>query len=79
MDFDEFCAAALSVHQLETLDQWEQNARCAYDFFEKDGNKAIVIDELASVWLIWLWIDDSLCIHAFVNLYTDNIIVLIVI
>ncbi|XP_027360537.1 CDPK-related kinase 5-like [Abrus precatorius] len=48
MDFDEFCAAALSVHQLETLDRWEQRARCAYDLFEKDGNKAIAIDELAS-------------------------------
>ncbi|KAE8672613.1 CDPK-related protein kinase [Hibiscus syriacus] len=48
MDFDEFCAAALSVHQLEALDRWEQHARCAYELFEKDGNRAIVIDELAS-------------------------------
>uniref|UniRef100_A0A0R0HCY3 non-specific serine/threonine protein kinase n=1 Tax=Glycine max TaxID=3847 RepID=A0A0R0HCY3_SOYBN len=60
MDFDEFCAAALSVHQLETLDQWEQNARCAYDFFEKDGNKAIVIDELASE----LGLGPSVPVHA---------------
>ncbi|GAB4853258.1 hypothetical protein Ancab_017444 [Ancistrocladus abbreviatus] len=29
MDFEEFCAAALSVHQLEALDRWEQHARCA--------------------------------------------------
>jgi hypothetical protein len=49
MDFHEFCAAALSVHQLEALDRWEQHARSAYEFFEKDGNRAIVIDELASV------------------------------
>ncbi|KAJ4965464.1 hypothetical protein NE237_017313 [Protea cynaroides] len=48
MDFEEFCAAALSVYQLEALDLWEQHARCAYEFFEKDGNRAIVIDELAS-------------------------------
>ncbi|TQD89552.1 hypothetical protein C1H46_024887 [Malus baccata] len=48
MDFDEFCAAALSVHQLEALDRWEQHARCAYELFEKDGNRAIVIEELAS-------------------------------
>ncbi|ONK75648.1 uncharacterized protein A4U43_C03F19090 [Asparagus officinalis] len=48
MDFDEFCAAALSVHQLEGLDRWEQHARCAYELFEKDGNRAILIDELAS-------------------------------
>jgi predicted RNA methylase len=49
MDFHEFCAAALSVHQLEALDRWEQHARSAYEIFEKDGNRAIVIDELASV------------------------------
>ncbi|RLN36077.1 CDPK-related kinase 5-like [Panicum miliaceum] len=48
MDFQEFCAAAVSVHQLEALDRWEQHARSAYDHFEKDGNRAIVIDELAS-------------------------------
>ncbi|CAB4290367.1 unnamed protein product [Prunus armeniaca] len=49
MDFEEFCAAALSVHQLEALDCWEQNARCAYELFEKDGNRAIFIEELAPV------------------------------
>lgn len=49
MDFEEFCAATLSVYQLEALDQWEQHARCAYEIFEKDGNRAIVIEELASV------------------------------
>lgn len=49
MDFEEFCAAALSVHQLEALDRWEQHARCAYELFDKDGNRAIVIEELASV------------------------------
>ncbi|KAK7243796.1 hypothetical protein RIF29_38608 [Crotalaria pallida] len=60
MDFDEFCAAALSVHQLEALDRWEQHARCAYEIFEKDGNRAIVIEELASVgsqfnWRVAFW------------------------
>lgn len=49
MDFEEFCAAATSVHQLEALDRWEQHARCAYELFEKDGNRAIMIEELASV------------------------------
>ncbi|GAB2282571.1 CDPK- kinase 5 [Dionaea muscipula] len=48
MDFEEFCAAASSVHQLEALDRWEQHARCAYELFEKDGNRAIMIEELAS-------------------------------
>ncbi|KAE8723340.1 CDPK-related protein kinase [Hibiscus syriacus] len=47
MDFDEFCAAALNVHQLEALDRWEQHARCAYELFEKDGNRPIFIEELA--------------------------------
>lgn len=49
MDFEEFCTATLSVHQLEALDRWEQHARCAYDLFDKEGNRAIVIEELASV------------------------------
>ncbi|KAI3882131.1 hypothetical protein MKW92_022012 [Papaver armeniacum] len=47
-DFEEFCAAAISVHQLEGMDCWEQHARRAYDLFEKVGNRAIMIEELAS-------------------------------
>lgn len=49
LGFEEFCAATLNVHQLEALERWEQHARCAYELFEKDGNRAIIIDELASV------------------------------
>ena len=49
MDFEEFCAAAISVHQLEAMDTWEQHARRAYELFEKDGNRPIMIEELASV------------------------------
>ncbi|KAK6923014.1 Protein kinase domain [Dillenia turbinata] len=60
MDFDEFCAAALSVYQLEALDHWEQHARCAYEIFEKDGNRAIVIEELASE----LGLGPSVPVHA---------------
>ncbi|XP_044501510.1 CDPK-related protein kinase isoform X2 [Mangifera indica] len=60
MDFEEFCAAALSVHQLEALDRWEQHARCAYELFEKDGNRAIVIEELASE----LGLGPSVTVHA---------------
>ncbi|KAK9725994.1 hypothetical protein RND81_05G182800 [Saponaria officinalis] len=48
MDFEEFCAAAISVHQLEALDTWEQHARRGYELFEKDGNRPIMIEELAS-------------------------------
>ncbi|GAA0172924.1 non-receptor serine/threonine protein kinase [Lithospermum erythrorhizon] len=60
MDFEEFCAAALSVHQLEALDRWEQHARCAYDLFDKDGNRAIMIEELASE----LGLSASVPVHA---------------
>ncbi|KAL0430306.1 UNVERIFIED_CONTAM: CDPK-related protein kinase [Sesamum radiatum] len=49
MDFEEFCAAASSVYQLEALDRWEQHAHCAYELFDKDGNRTIMIEELASV------------------------------
>ena len=49
MDFEEFAAAAISIYQLEGLDTWEQHARRGYEFFEKDGNRPIMIEELASV------------------------------
>lgn len=49
MDFEEFYAAALSVHKMERLDRWEQYARRAYEIFEKVGNRGIIIEELASV------------------------------
>ncbi|KAL3534698.1 hypothetical protein ACH5RR_003159 [Cinchona calisaya] len=48
MDFEEFCAAGISVHQLEGMESWEQHARRAYELFEKDGNRPIMIEELAS-------------------------------
>ncbi|KAJ9152943.1 hypothetical protein P3X46_026447 [Hevea brasiliensis] len=63
MDFEEFCAAALSVYQLEALDHWEQRARCAYELFDKDGNRAIVIEELASE----LGLGPSVPVHAVLN------------
>ena len=54
MDFGEFCAATVSVHQMEARDRWEHDARAAYEIFEKDGNRAIVIEELASVCFFFL-------------------------
>ncbi|KAF3960759.1 hypothetical protein CMV_014554 [Castanea mollissima] len=48
MDFEEFCSAAISVHQLEGMESWEQHARRAYELFEKAGNRPIMIEELAS-------------------------------
>jgi len=52
LDFEEFCAAAISVHQLEGMETWEQHARRAYELFEKEGNRPIMIEELASVLLL---------------------------
>ncbi|KAJ9561111.1 hypothetical protein OSB04_006271 [Centaurea solstitialis] len=63
LDFDEFCAAAVCVHQLESFDRWEQHARCAYEIFDKDGNRAIVIEELASE----LGLGPSVPLHAVLN------------
>ncbi|KAG0498906.1 hypothetical protein HPP92_003597 [Vanilla planifolia] len=48
LDFEEFAAAATSVHQLEASDAWEQHARGGYELFDKDGNRPIIIEELAS-------------------------------
>ncbi|XP_051148666.1 CDPK-related kinase 7-like [Andrographis paniculata] len=48
VDFEEFCAATISVYQLEGMESWEQHARFAYEFFDKDGNRPIMIQELAS-------------------------------
>eukprot|EP00258_Populus_trichocarpa_P048203 XP_024464222.1 CDPK-related kinase 5 isoform X4 [Populus trichocarpa] len=63
IDFEEFCAAALNVHQLEAHDQWKQLARSAYELFEKDGNRALVIEELASE----LGLGPSIPVHAILN------------
>lgn len=49
LDFGEFCAGAVNIHQLEAIDQWEQQAHYAYEIFENEGNRPIVIEELASV------------------------------
>ncbi|XP_008464947.3 CDPK-related kinase 1-like isoform X3 [Cucumis melo] len=48
LDFEEFCAAAISIYQLEGMENWEQHARHAYDLFDKVGNRPIMIEELAS-------------------------------
>lgn len=46
MDFEEFCAAAISTYQLEALEGWEDIASTAFDYFEKEGNRPISVDEL---------------------------------
>ncbi|XP_038993548.1 CDPK-related kinase 4-like isoform X2 [Hibiscus syriacus] len=47
MDFEEFCAAAISAHQLEALEEWESIASKAFEYFEQEGNKVISVEELA--------------------------------
>ncbi|KAJ3682171.1 hypothetical protein LUZ60_014744 [Juncus effusus] len=47
MDFDEFCAATITPYQLEALQDWEQIATTAFEFFELEGNCIIQIEELA--------------------------------
>lgn len=49
MGFEEFCAAAISTHQLEALDGWERIASTAFEYFEREGNRSISVDELARV------------------------------
>ncbi|CAH8326800.1 unnamed protein product [Eruca vesicaria subsp. sativa] len=48
MDYEEFCAASISVHQHESLNCWEKSVRHAYELFEMNKNRVIVIKELAS-------------------------------
>ncbi|XP_021846977.2 CDPK-related kinase 3 [Spinacia oleracea] len=47
MDFDEFCAASISTHQLEGREGWDQIASTAFDQFEQEGNRIITVEELA--------------------------------
>lgn len=47
MDFEEFCAAAISTYQLEALEGWEKIATTAFEYFEREGNRATSIEELA--------------------------------
>ncbi|KAF3957653.1 hypothetical protein CMV_017355 [Castanea mollissima] len=44
LDFEEFCVAAKSLHQLEGMESWEQHARHAYELFEMDVNKPIMFE-----------------------------------
>ncbi|KAK9093821.1 hypothetical protein Scep_025290 [Stephania cephalantha] len=47
MDFEEFCAAAISTYQLEALEGWEEIASTAFEYFEEEGNRVISVEELA--------------------------------
>ncbi|KAK7350953.1 hypothetical protein VNO77_10039 [Canavalia gladiata] len=47
MDFEEFCAAAISVYQLEVHQEWDRIATTAFEYFEETGNRVISVEELA--------------------------------
>lgn len=47
LSYEEFCAAATSVYQLEALERWDQIAITAFDYFEQEGNRVISVEELA--------------------------------
>ena len=49
MDFEEFCAAAISVYQLEVHEDWEKISTAAFEYFEQTGNRVISVEELAQV------------------------------
>lgn len=49
MDFEEFCAAAISTYQLEALEKWEDIASAAFRYFELEGNRVTSIEELGQV------------------------------
>lgn len=49
MDFEEFCAAAISVYQLEVHPEWDRIATTAFEYFEETGNRVISVEELAQV------------------------------
>ncbi|XP_061358201.1 CDPK-related kinase 4-like [Gastrolobium bilobum] len=47
MDFEEFCAAAISVYQLEVHQEWDKISTTAFEYFEETGNRIITVEELA--------------------------------
>ncbi|CAL0319551.1 unnamed protein product [Lupinus luteus] len=47
MDFEEFCAAAISVYQLEAHQEWKKIATTAFQHFQETGNRVISVEELA--------------------------------
>ncbi|KAM7499819.1 hypothetical protein LguiA_024233 [Lonicera macranthoides] len=46
MEFEEFCATAISTNQLEALARWDDIIR-TFDYFEQEGNKVTSVEKLA--------------------------------
>lgn len=68
MDFEEFCAAAISTHQLEALEGWEQIVSAAFENFELEGNRVISVEELARVFTI-LVLQETIHICSFYHVW----------
>lgn len=51
VDFDEFVAATLHVHQLEETDsdKWQKRSKAAFSTFDRDGDGYITAEELKIV------------------------------
>lgn len=47
LEFEEFCAAAISVYQLEAVEKWEHIASRAFEKFELEGNRVTSVEEIA--------------------------------
>lgn len=71
VDFEEFVAAALHVHQLEELDvvKWNQRTLTAFQMFDMDKDGFITPEELKVVChnLILLLLLPNVAIHACVQ------------
>ncbi|KAL3699891.1 hypothetical protein R1sor_017913 [Riccia sorocarpa] len=48
MNFEEFCAATLSIHQLRQIDHWWQYVRQAYEHLDAEENRFFLVEDLAS-------------------------------
>ncbi|KMS96318.1 hypothetical protein BVRB_000320 [Beta vulgaris subsp. vulgaris] len=46
MDFEEFCVAAISVYQVEALEDWDKIATTAFQYFDQEGNRRISVEDL---------------------------------
>lgn len=49
MDFEEFCVAAISVYQVEALEDWDKIATTAFQYFDQEGNRRISVEDLTRV------------------------------
>ncbi|KAI5055705.1 hypothetical protein GOP47_0029226 [Adiantum capillus-veneris] len=68
MYFHEFCAAAVNIHQLELMDNWEDIVKKAYEHFDKKGNRVVSVEELAKEMCVLETVPASTFLHEWVRL-----------